>query len=98
MAFTRTKSGLSNLAQFHGADVILFTEGGVQSFTFEDVCNGRFNEAAIDIKFWSAIYFNQSIYSSLVLFKNDEILHFFFISFPSKTAMTILVFPISTIK
>lgn len=55
MAFTRTKSGLSNLAQFHGADVILFTEGGVQSFTFEDVCNGRFNEAAIDIKFWSAI-------------------------------------------
>ena len=53
---------------------------------------------SLKIKFWSDIYFNQSIYSSLVLFKNDEILHFFFISFQSKTAITILVFPISTIK
>jgi hypothetical protein len=56
MAFTRTSSGLTNLAQFHGVEVIIYTEGGDNSYTFEDVFNGKFNRSSIDIKFWSAVF------------------------------------------
>ena len=44
------------------------------------------------------ISFNIVDNSIQVLFKNEDILHFFCMFFPSKTAMTILVFPISIIK
>jgi hypothetical protein len=57
MAFTRTSSGLSNLAQFHGVEVIVYTEGGENSHTFEDVIEGKYNRSSVDIKFWAAIFF-----------------------------------------
>ena len=51
MAFTRTSSGLTNLAQFHGVEFIVYTEGGDKSYTLEEVINGKFNKSSIDIKF-----------------------------------------------
>jgi hypothetical protein len=56
MSFTRTNSGLSNLALFHGVDLIVFTEGGENSYSYEDVLTGKFNERSVDIKFWSGIF------------------------------------------
>lgn len=56
MSFTRTNSGLSNLALFHGVDLIVFTEGGESSYSYEDVLAGRFNERSVDIKFWSGVF------------------------------------------
>ena len=56
MAFTRTSSGLTNLAQFHGVEFIVYTEGGDKSYTLEEVINGKFNKSSIDIKFWSTIF------------------------------------------
>ncbi len=65
MPFTRTQSGLSNLALFHGVDFIVFSEGGCESYSYGDVINGKFNEKAVDIKFWSGIFskhnFNKTI-------------------------------------
>lgn len=55
MSFTRTNSGLSNLALFYGVDFIVFTEGGVNSTSFEEVCNGQFNNQSVDIKFWDSV-------------------------------------------
>ncbi|ELX8407747.1 MULTISPECIES: hypothetical protein [Klebsiella] len=56
MSFSRTSSGLSNMAIFCGADFIVFTEGGSKSFTSEDALNGNFNTLSVDIKFWSAVF------------------------------------------
>lgn len=56
MSFTRTNSGLTNMALFHGVDIIVFTEGGEASFSFSDVVQGKFNETSVDIKFWSGIF------------------------------------------
>ncbi|WCN08970.1 DUF4435 domain-containing protein [Marinomonas mediterranea] len=56
MSFTRTNSGLSNMALFHGVDMIVFTEGGGISFPFTEVLKGKFNEISVDIKFWSGIF------------------------------------------
>ena len=56
MSFTRTNSGLSNLALFHGVDLIVFTEGGEESYSYEDVLASKFNERSVDIKFWSGIF------------------------------------------
>ncbi|WP_301584568.1 DUF4435 domain-containing protein [Halomonas alkaliantarctica] len=55
MSFTRTSSGLSNLAIFHDVDYILFTEGGETSFSLENVKKGFFNRESVDIKFWSKV-------------------------------------------
>ncbi len=56
MSFTRTNSGLSNLALFHGVDLIVFTEGGEDSYSYEDVLAGKFNDRSVDIKFWSGVF------------------------------------------
>jgi len=56
MSFTRTNSGLSNMALFHGVDIIVFTEGGEISYPFIDILKGKFNETSVDIKFWSGIF------------------------------------------
>lgn len=56
MSFTRTNSGLSNLALFCGVDLIVFTEGGESSYSYEDVLAGKFNERSVDIKFWSGVF------------------------------------------
>ena len=55
MSFTRTNAGLSNLALFYSVDLIVFTEGGEQSFSFDEVNEGRFNKTSVDIKFWCNI-------------------------------------------
>lgn len=54
MNFSRTASGLSNMAQFCGAEIIVFTEGGSTSYTTHEALNGNFNTHSVDIKFWSA--------------------------------------------
>jgi hypothetical protein len=56
MSFTRTPSGLTNLAQFYGKDIIVFTEGGTNSYSYDEICAGKFNSAAIDIKFWASVF------------------------------------------
>ena len=56
MSFTRSNSGLSNMALFHQVDLIVFTEGGCQSYSFEKVIEGKYNDFAVDIKFWSGIF------------------------------------------
>lgn len=65
MPFTRTNSGVSNLYLFYGVDLIIFTEGGDQSFSIEEINSGDYNERSIDIKFWSAVFskhsFNKTI-------------------------------------
>lgn len=65
MSFTRTESGLSNLALFCNVDLIVYTEGGQESFSFEDMVDGEFNSQSVDIKFWDSIFqkhgFNKTI-------------------------------------
>lgn len=56
MSFTRTNSGLSNLILFYDVDFIVFTEGGCKSYSFNDICEGKFNEQSIDIKFWACVF------------------------------------------
>lgn len=56
MSFTRTNSGLSNMAKFYGADLIVFTEGGTSSFTINEIKNGQYNKSSVDIKFWGGIF------------------------------------------
>ena len=59
MSFIRTKSGLSNLAMFYGVDLMVFTEGGSESFTYDEVIKGKFNGQSVDIKFWSSIFITE---------------------------------------
>jgi len=56
MSFTRTKSGLSNLHLFYGSDLIVFTEGGTQTFTLEEIEEGMHSTSSVDIKFWKNIF------------------------------------------
>ncbi|HCI6149224.1 TPA: DUF4435 domain-containing protein, partial [Klebsiella quasipneumoniae subsp. quasipneumoniae] len=56
MSFSRTTSGLSNMALFCGADFIVFTEGGSKSFSTEDALTGNFNTESVDIKFWAIVF------------------------------------------
>lgn len=53
MIFSRTSSGLSNMARFYNADLIVFTEGGTNSFSSQEALDGNFNINSVDIKFWS---------------------------------------------
>lgn len=55
MSFTRTDSGLSNMALFNGADAIVFLEGGA-SITSEELARGKFNSHTCDIRFWQALF------------------------------------------
>jgi hypothetical protein len=65
MSFTRTNSGLSNLARFYGVDLIAFTEGGNNSFSISEVLRGSFNKASVDIKFWSGLFERYNIKKSI---------------------------------
>lgn len=53
--FTRTVKGLSNLALFYRVDLIVYTEGGTNQYTLEDICDEKYNKESIDIKFWNVI-------------------------------------------
>jgi hypothetical protein len=55
MNFTRTDSGLSNMALFNGADAIVFLEGG-PSISSEELANGKYNAHTCDIRFWQALF------------------------------------------
>lgn len=55
MSFTRTRSGLSNLHLFYDSDWIVFTEGGTQTLTLEEVEKGEYNKSSVDIKFWKNV-------------------------------------------
>lgn len=55
MSFTRSPSGLSNLHIFYNVDLIIFTEGGDKTYTIEEINEGKYNETAVDIKFWNTI-------------------------------------------
>ncbi|WP_218395711.1 hypothetical protein [Alteromonas lipotrueae] len=60
MSFTRTNSGMSNLALFYSSEVIIYTEGGNKSFSTEEVEQGQYSNKSTDIKFWSAIFENST--------------------------------------
>jgi hypothetical protein len=55
MSFTRTNSGISNLRLFYGVDLVMFTEGGKNSFSMDEVENGQYNSNSVDIKFWQNV-------------------------------------------
>ncbi|ALQ52083.1 DUF4435 domain-containing protein [Nitrosomonas ureae] len=54
-SFTRTESGVTNYKLFYGVDLVVFTEGGNKSYSFEEICEGKSNCESIDIKFWNVI-------------------------------------------
>ena len=56
MSFTRTSSGLSNLHLFYDSDLIVYTEGGTQTFTLEDIQKGSYSRNSVDIKFWKHVF------------------------------------------
>ncbi|WP_428025928.1 hypothetical protein [Arcobacter sp.] len=56
MPFTRTTSGLSNLHLFYDSDIIVFTEGGTQTFTLQEIEEGKYSTNSVDIKFWKNIF------------------------------------------
>lgn len=56
MAFTRTTSGLSNLALFHGVDLVVYTEGGSCAYTFDEIMSGGGSKSSVDIKFWAGVF------------------------------------------
>ena len=56
MTFTRTRNGLSNLRLFVGVDLIVFTEGGPNSFNIEEASRGEYHEDSADIDFWQPLF------------------------------------------
>ncbi len=56
MSFTRTISGLSNLHLFYDSDLIVFTEGGTQTFALDEIEEGKYSTNSVDIKFWKNIF------------------------------------------
>lgn len=56
MTFRRTDSGLSNFHLFAKVDTIVFTEGGNESYTFDDVFDDKYNSVSPDISFWSNLF------------------------------------------
>jgi hypothetical protein len=55
MSFTRTNSGVSNLHLFYDAEIVIFTEGGIKSFSVDEVENNQYSTSSIDIKFWGNV-------------------------------------------
>lgn len=53
MVFLRTTSGLSNYNSFYKVDLLVFVEGGSESFSFQDIKSGKTNELSVDVKFWN---------------------------------------------
>lgn len=57
MIFARTNSGLSNLRRFKGVDLVVFTEGGPDnSFSIEEVLEGKHHTTSDDIAFWRPLF------------------------------------------
>ncbi len=56
MTFHRSPSGLTNLHLFIGADVVIFVEGGQQSFTLDEVIDGSYSHSSVDLKFWQGMF------------------------------------------
>ncbi|MEN6601860.1 MAG: hypothetical protein ABFD86_05540 [Bryobacteraceae bacterium] len=55
MSFHRTPTGLSNLRYFLKVDGVLYVEGG-QSYTFEEILEGRYSAESPDIHFWRTVF------------------------------------------
>jgi hypothetical protein len=55
VTFIRSRSGLSNLHLFVGADAIVFLEGG-RGYSLADVEAGKFDNYSPDIRFWRSIF------------------------------------------
>lgn len=55
MTFLRTEEGLTNQALFRDVDIVIYTEGGENSYSIEDILKGDFNEWSIDQVFWDGI-------------------------------------------
>lgn len=56
MTLVRTPFGLANIRYFLGVDWVVFTEGGISSYTLRDVEAGRDNGPTLDKKFWSSVF------------------------------------------
>ncbi len=56
MAFIRTTSGISNQHIFYGVDLVVFVEGGENSFTKDEVDNNFFSDHSIDVLFWGKLF------------------------------------------
>ena len=54
--FRRTSSGLNNQHLFHNVDLIVFLEGGTQSYTLDQVMQYHFSEDTEDVLFWKRIF------------------------------------------
>lgn len=57
-AFRRTRSGLENQHLFYDVDIVVYVEGGKQSFNKDEVYAGKFNNETEDIIFWGKIFEN----------------------------------------
>ena len=55
MKFRSTSHGISNLHFFIGVDYVVFVEGG-KGYTKEEICEGRYDTNALDIKFWKTLF------------------------------------------
>lgn len=53
--FTRTNSGISNQHIFYNVDLIIYTEGGSETFTLDKAMNGKGNTYSVDIRFWKSV-------------------------------------------
>lgn len=53
--FTRTNSGISNQHIFYNVDLIIYTEGGSETFTLDEAMNGKGNTYSVDIRFWKSV-------------------------------------------
>jgi hypothetical protein len=56
MSFTRTLSGITNQHLFYRADAVVYVEGGSQSFSYQEICNGNSGTSSPDILYWQAIF------------------------------------------
>lgn len=67
MIFTRTDAGLSNMCLFHCVDLIVFTEGGGDTVTEEQILEGSYHNNAVDIKFWNHVLKQNGCSKSFIL-------------------------------
>ena len=56
MSFTRTPSGLSNQHLFFKVDYVVFTEGGTQSLSVQNLVSSTFDSEATDLHYWQAVF------------------------------------------
>lgn len=67
MTFLRTNDGLTNRALFSDVDIVIYTEGGRQSYSVSDVDAGKHNEHSLDEEFWDRIFQKHSLKSEYKL-------------------------------